>query len=261
MSSIHTLTWRVTAHHRIDTLEGRIFQSTPSRRGWRSVLADHAGQRAISIHTLTQRVTRCYLPARAGITDFNPHPHAEGDCAILDGCGLRRWFQSTPSRRGWRRHGRNRPYVRDISIHTLTQRVTTTGIRGDVAQDISIHTLTQRVTRYDYRRKIKPHDFNPHPHAEGDPQRDRARARLHEFQSTPSRRGWLLSPISWRLSRIISIHTLTQRVTKIKGCVIYAQTISIHTLTQRVTFPRQLWQGFSVNFNPHPHAEGDKKTS
>ena len=36
----------------------------------------------ISIHTLTQRVTSGLAYMITKITDFNPHPHAEGDSYI-----------------------------------------------------------------------------------------------------------------------------------------------------------------------------------
>ena len=54
--SIHTLTLRVTETNRnIDAV------------------------RAISIHTLTLRVTVDVLPLVTNVSDFNPHPHTEGD--------------------------------------------------------------------------------------------------------------------------------------------------------------------------------------
>ena len=56
----------------------------------------------------------------------------------------------------------------EISIHTLTQRVTLQELLGADVEIISIHTLTQRVTRR-YGTKIGTgKNFNPHPHAEGD---------------------------------------------------------------------------------------------
>ena len=77
----------------------------------------------VSIHTLTRRVTDCNRLRGCGRQSFNPHPHAEGDC-----------FMTLPLR------------VTIVSIHTLTRRV----------------TLTTRTTTYRHT------SFNPHPHAEGD---------------------------------------------------------------------------------------------
>ena len=79
---------------------------------------------------------------------------------------------------------------------------------------------------------------------------------------------------------LISIHTLTQRVTLPRlfpllvgiyfnphphaegdlfwqGRQNWRQNISIHTLTQRVTWGRRDKMGQILHFNPHPHAEGD----
>ena len=54
--------------------------------------------------------------------------------------------------------------------------------------------------------------FNPHPHAEGD---------------------W--KAVEFHKIQLISIHTLSQRVTDIQAHEVYENDISIHTLTQRVT--------------------------
>ena len=89
--------------------------------------------------------------------------------------------------------------------------------------------------------------------------------------------------VGWNLVDMeitISIHTLTQRVTKTRGITgflksyfnphphaegdgVYADIpagyhlISIHTLTQRVTCSVSWGLGCPQHFNPHPHAEGD----
>ena len=149
----------------------------------------------ISIHTLTQRVTR--------LSRFKAQP------GIL--------FQSTPSRRGWRRLPSSKPKAAKISIHTLTQRVTEKLRLESMKQEISIHTLTQRVTRYGRRPCPYLAHFNPHPHAEGDCIWYNCKGRGRRFQSTPSRRGWLIMNKFAQLLFGISIHTLTQRVTATFG--------------------------------------------
>ena len=80
------------------------FQSTPSRRGWRVNWC---------------RRSFCHQ-------HFNPHPHAEGDAMRLTWFTPFMWFQSTPSRRGWHVHFNIIFKFHTISIHTLTQRVTST---------------------------------------------------------------------------------------------------------------------------------------
>ena len=103
--------------------------------------------------------------------------------------------------------------VPDISIHTLTRRVTkkTSVLGGTVS--ISIHTLTRRVTRRLDGASSGPRNFNPHPHTEGD--------------FIPYRLLWR----HWQ----ISIHTLTRRVTTNWTLSDFQFIISIHTLTRRVT--------------------------
>ena len=78
----------------------------------------------ISIHTLTQRVTRRLRLINWLPIHFNPHPHAEGDPFGFSMIGS----------------------VTFISIHTLTQRVTDWTDFEPLYRGISIHTLTQRVT-------------------------------------------------------------------------------------------------------------------
>ena len=55
----------------------------------------------------------------------------------------------------------------------------------------------------------------------------------------------------------ISIHTLTWRVTDPRTFLSIGMVISIHTLTWRVTYILKTGAGSSVDFNPHPHVEGD----
>ena len=55
----------------------------------------------------------------------------------------------------------------------------------------------------------------------------------------------------------ISIHTLTLRVTLGGNGTMKKLYISIHTLTLRVTTQRQLPDTRRWDFNPHPHTEGD----
>ena len=56
--------------------------------------------RAISIHTLTQRVTQYLWRKYVLEWHFNPHPHAEGDVGGKVAAREDSLFQSTPSRRG-----------------------------------------------------------------------------------------------------------------------------------------------------------------
>ena len=102
------------------------FQSTPSRRGWR-------------------------CPAGKSISDtgFNPHPHAEGDSNLSRVQLSLLTFQSTPSRRGWLFYVVHGNSATAVSIHTLTQRVTSfPQPKIFDGGKVSIHTLTQRVTQY-----------------------------------------------------------------------------------------------------------------
>ena len=55
----------------------------------------------------------------------------------------------------------------------------------------------------------------------------------------------------------ISIHTLTWRVTLISAKWPVLVKISIHTLTWRVTAAEFYASGGGMDFNPHPHVEGD----
>ena len=121
---------------------------------------------------------------------FNPHPHEEGD-----------HFQ------------RNVVSFGNISIHTLTKRVTRTHKKMHLLFSISIHTLTKRVTLF----RLIPSDsacayFNPHPHEEGDLGLFKTSKLSHNFNPHPHEEGDNL--ICRNISSFnISIHTLTKRVT------------------------------------------------
>ena len=55
----------------------------------------------------------------------------------------------------------------------------------------------------------------------------------------------------------VSIHTLTRRVTELSRKPFCLLQVSIHTLTRRVTAGRGAIVRAILSFNPHPHAEGD----
>ena len=56
---------------------------------------------------------------------------------------------------------------------------------------------------------------------------------------------------------MISIHTLTWRVTAFDADGDWLEDISIHTLTWRVTSASLSGGSLWMYFNPHPHVEGD----
>ena len=147
------------------------------------------GYHVISIHTLTWRVTwqriRHTMPKTISIHTLTWRV----TCFVMILSSLF-WFQSTPSRGGWRsfHHLQTRPNT--ISIHTLTWRVTVgSSIKNNLYYisihtltwrvthviqfvfmwvAISIHTLTWRVTSMENHLIGQFQDFNPHPHVEGD---------------------------------------------------------------------------------------------
>ena len=123
-----------------------------------------------------------------------------------------------------------------ISIHTLTWRVTPAGRHRAADVGISIHTLTQRVTRQNASSPSRCGHFNPHPHAEGDVSLDRQADATHDFNPHPHAEGDVRDGHLYCVYPDISIHTLTQRVTKLYMAK----------------------NGQLQNFNPHPHAEGDR---
>ena len=64
--------------------------------------------------------------------------------------------------------------------------------------------------------------------------------------------------VAYENERKISIHTLTLRVTRAADTAQDRVNISIHTLTLRVTSISPDTANQILNFNPHPHTEGDK---
>ena len=165
---------------------------------------------SISIHTLTRRVTQSNACPIRKCSNFNPHPHTEGDCLGKQTTAEALISIHTLTRRVTRVVYRFIA-LQCISIHTLTRRVTSIVVTVNHCPAISIHTLTRRVTlckSYSdgHRRNFNPHPhtegdsepcvrpcghkyFNPHPHTEGDFQDRFCLAATAKFQSTPSHGG------------------------------------------------------------------------
>ena len=99
---------------------------------------------------------------------FNPHPHTEGDSKLFALYKQMKNFNPHPHTEGDMAppHIRSSPFL--ISIHTLTRRVTIEQPSMEINLSISIHTLTRRVTDGHGRNRRQDHNFNPHPHTEGD---------------------------------------------------------------------------------------------
>ena len=76
---------------------------------------------------------------------FNPHPHTEGDFTRTVLLNDRMSFNPHPHT-----EGDDGVYFidlfLDVSIHTLTRRVTRQSSKGSLRVLVSIHTLTRRVT-------------------------------------------------------------------------------------------------------------------
>ena len=207
-----------------------------------------------------RRATRRKRILLLQLADFNPHPHVEGDrCSDFCIDDLMK-FQSTPSRRGWRRRLVWEHAYGAISIHILTRRMTwyvlqktsitrafqstsshggwpTRTARASAERVISIHILTRRMT-----------------YARLDDWQRRA-----VFQSTSSHGGWRTAVNSpfWAIS--ISIHILTRRMTGRGWKIPPRRCISIHILTRRMTWYALSHPPCQRNFNPHPHTEDDRK--
>ena len=141
---------------------------------------------SISIHTLTLRVTGPALDAMRLLNHFNPHPHTEGDSykafRFYDGGYIS--IHTLTLR--VTRDRRCKSCLLGISIHTLTLRVTLEKLAEALPEAISIHTLTLRVTVLAASLFRQLHNFNPHPHTEGDSGNISYYPCPNQFQSTPS---------------------------------------------------------------------------
>ena len=142
-------------------------------------------------------------------------------------------FQSTPSRRGRRIINIIIRGVKNISIHSLTQRETSAISNKEFARRISIHSLTQRETFY-----------------------QRTWKNVCKFQSTPSRRGRRQYKSVHSKRPLISIHSLTQRETNVTKRNWFAFKFQ-STPSRRGRHFRKSMLLFDMYFNPLPHAEGD----
>ena len=82
---------------------------------------------------------------------------------------------------------------------------------------------------------LEPQNFNLHLHMEGNWSGTTSMTKNTTFQSTPSRGGWRNNINGPGLTQVISIHILARRVTL---SIVYVKNAHI-------------------DFNPHPHTEGD----
>ena len=167
------------------------FQSTSSHGGWPEQAGVEADEVGISIHILTRRMTRPFLPVLIGTNHFNPHPHTEDDSSTAMPEISKARFQSTSSHGGW---------------HSWAKHETD----GYV---ISIHILTRRMTLCRLWRPAPATDFNPHPHTEDDISSIYSDIDIDTFQSTSSHGGWRWGRCRQVASLDISIHILTRRMT------------------------------------------------
>ena len=140
----------------------------------------------------------------------------------------------TLTRRVTQHSGKVNPIPYTVSIHTLTRRVTIVYIYLRFNQSVSIHTLTRRVTLNGLCRYDGLSGFNPHPHAEGDPAHHHPSTCARSFNPHPHAEGDCFFYLVGILG-LVSIHTLTRRVTQPSRWHRQSCTVSIHTLTRRVT--------------------------
>ena len=146
------------------------------------------------------------------VTNFNPHSHKESDYHL---------FSAFYGKNDFNPHS----HKESDAIRDFMQKL----------QIISIHTLTKRVTAF----------------------RSSAAVLTAKFQSTLSQREWP-APMVIRLFSIAFQSTLSQR--EWRGLAVRwacGKLISIHTLTKRVTVKTGFEQHIVFHFNPHSHKESD----
>ena len=98
------------------------FQFTASQGGWRNA-AKTIWSGIISIHSLTRRLT-VIIPFLLEERHFNSQPHKEADRECAAWCSNASVFQFTASQGGWQAIGNSLNGVFEISIHSLTRRLT-----------------------------------------------------------------------------------------------------------------------------------------
>ena len=123
----------------------------------------------------------------------------------------------------------------NISIHSLTRRLTKKNIDHADNRSISIHSLTRRLTANSFTLSD-----------------------MVVFQFTASQGGWLFS--AWR-EEIFSLHFNSQphkEADACRNCDITGEIhISIHSLTRRLTRERFDELNPDKHFNSQPHKEAD----
>ena len=125
--------------------QNRVFQSTPSQRGRRTVKSVAFSRDMISIHALAKRATCVFIMY---IISIFISIHALAKRATVN----------------------NRSFFlfHVISIHALAKRATRNSKLGGMSYDISIHALAKRATFGCFKIDRCAKNFNPRPRKEGD---------------------------------------------------------------------------------------------
>ena len=143
---------------------------------------------------------------------------------------------------------------------------------------ISIHSLTRRLTSWQTVRWDLLLYFNSQPHKEADwPTRSRIKGTFN-FNSQPHKEADNIPHVfqHWKdyfnsqphkeadqffcltcIPKLISIHSLTRRLTFCRYRLSSYIRISIHSLTRRLTFPVSAAVQHEWYFNSQPHKEAD----
>ena len=162
---------------------------------------------------------------------FNSHPHEEDDDRLIPVC-----------------------YLRDISTHILTKRMTIYSDTPLGLAIISTHILTKRMTEQEWRC-AKEQYFNSHPHEEDDGELY-GTVEHFIFQLTSSRRGWQ-NGIKIQLGMIKFQLTSSRRGWQSPPSRSFMITVF------QLTSSRRGWRcgctqiNQKAYFNSHPHEEDD----
>ena len=231
------------------------FQLTSSQGGWQELQNELAEQIHFNSHPHKEDDAAISASEVTSWSYFNSHPHEEDDRIIYCVYKNSRNFNS-------------HPHEEDDLVKRCENE----------QENISTHILTRRMTSNIFRYSWLHFHFNSHPHEEDDDNILFLPILFETFQLTSSRGGWQSVLKHTSVSKTISTHILTRRMTLVVGFRLLLTTfqltssrggwqqeyilscvldISTHILTRRMTFPYRLTILQYKNFNSHPHEEDD----
>ena len=243
--STHSLTRRLTWNvpYFVQLL---IFQLTASQGGWHiTQWLSHCQMEHFNSQPHKEadsNATAIYQAQK----DFNSQPHKEADKKPQKKLGFASAFQLTASQGGWLRDNAIKQETEYFNSQPHKEADGRTVSDRRYIRQISTHSLTRRLTTFFQDIQLISVYFNSQPHKEADHWLyEYITSHILYFNSQPHKEADNL-PVHLQFFISISTHSLTRRLTLWLDYVWPEYGISTHSLTRRLTFGISLFYHYGT---------------